>query len=155
MVDFTHHAGVERVGRDGQDGGHEAHDFLMYIAEAGGCCDCGDLTNWKESGCCPAHKPSGPTPTTTVPLPLHRALEIIVYNAFFQLLPCARPPHVLLKQPSRGKERGWRSAGRREVQKVWQEEDSGSLCYEEGLDPRACRKLKALALLELMWQGRA
>lgn len=86
---------VEGRGWDGQDGGHEAHDFLMYIADAGGCCDCGDLTNWKESGCCPAHKPSALTPTTTVPLPLRRALEVIFFNAFIQLLPRAPSLHCL------------------------------------------------------------
>eukprot|EP00873_Tetraselmis_striata_P010026 jgi/Tetstr1/430290/TSEL_020115.t1 len=39
-------------------GGHEDHDYIMYTSDAGGCCDCGDLSSWKASGCCPMHRPS-------------------------------------------------------------------------------------------------
>lgn len=28
----------------------------MYISEAGGCCDCGDIVSWREHGCCPVHR---------------------------------------------------------------------------------------------------
>eukprot|EP00884_Botryococcus_braunii_P015606 jgi/Botrbrau1/2729/Bobra.0164s0009.1 len=67
-------------------GGHEKHDFSMYISESGGCCDCGDPTSWKPSGCCLAHRPSSESPAATVPLPLHRTLELIFHTAFFRLL---------------------------------------------------------------------
>ncbi|KAK9808772.1 hypothetical protein WJX72_003285 [[Myrmecia] bisecta] len=36
-------------------GGHENHDYTMYISESGGCCDCGDPTSWKPEGFCPQH----------------------------------------------------------------------------------------------------
>ena len=31
-------------------GGHEDHDYVMYRSPAGGCCDCGDLSSWREQG---------------------------------------------------------------------------------------------------------
>ena len=40
-----------------QAGGHDKHDYIMYVSPAGGCCDCGDPTAWAEDGCCPAHRP--------------------------------------------------------------------------------------------------
>jgi hypothetical protein len=30
-----------------QAGGHENHDYIMYTSDAGGCCDCGDISSWK------------------------------------------------------------------------------------------------------------
>lgn len=37
-------------------GDHEGHDYRMYISDAGGCCDCGDPTSWRDEGCCPRHR---------------------------------------------------------------------------------------------------
>ncbi|KAK9797835.1 hypothetical protein WJX73_006271 [Symbiochloris irregularis] len=38
-------------------GGHDKHDYIMYLSPAGGCCDCGDPTAWAVEGCCPQHRP--------------------------------------------------------------------------------------------------
>lgn len=37
---------------------HVGHEVYFHHASPGGCCDCGDLEAWKQSGCCSAH--SGP-----------------------------------------------------------------------------------------------
>ncbi|XP_024397713.1 E3 ubiquitin-protein ligase PRT6 isoform X2 [Physcomitrium patens] len=39
-----------------QNGNHWDHDYVMYHSASGGCCDCGDLAAWKESGACAAHQ---------------------------------------------------------------------------------------------------
>jgi hypothetical protein len=31
----------------------------MYTSDAGGCCDCGDMSSWRPQGCCPRHRPPG------------------------------------------------------------------------------------------------
>lgn len=44
-------------------GNHEGHDFVMYMSESGGCCDCGDPGSWKPEGFCPRHQaPSADAP---------------------------------------------------------------------------------------------
>jgi E3 ubiquitin-protein ligase UBR3 len=37
-----------------QHGNHSTHDYSM-IRTGGGCCDCGDITAWKQSGFCSRH----------------------------------------------------------------------------------------------------
>lgn len=45
-------------------GNHLGHDYSM-IHTGGGCCDCGDITAWKEAGFCSNHRGPGQAP----PLP--------------------------------------------------------------------------------------
>ncbi|KAG0593011.1 hypothetical protein KC19_1G298000 [Ceratodon purpureus] len=47
-----------------QNGDHDTHDYSM-IRTGGGCCDCGDVTAWKQSGFCSRHTGPGQVP----PLP--------------------------------------------------------------------------------------
>ncbi|XP_024369767.1 E3 ubiquitin-protein ligase PRT6 isoform X2 [Physcomitrium patens] len=47
-----------------QLGNHSTHDYCM-IRTGGGCCDCGDMTAWKQSGFCSRHCGFG----QAVPLP--------------------------------------------------------------------------------------
>lgn len=37
-----------------QQGNHSTHDYCM-IRTGGGCCDCGDITAWKQTGFCSRH----------------------------------------------------------------------------------------------------
>ena len=39
-----------------QAGDHTGHDYVLYLSEAGGCCDCGDPISLKDSGFCPRHR---------------------------------------------------------------------------------------------------
>ncbi|KAL3679047.1 hypothetical protein R1sor_022003 [Riccia sorocarpa] len=43
-------------------GDHRGHDYSM-IHTFGGCCDCGDVTAWKQSGFCVNHKGPGHVPS--------------------------------------------------------------------------------------------
>lgn len=70
--------------------GHEGHDYVMYISDAGGCCDCGDVASWKPEGSCPAHRPleaDGATPDAPqLPLLDRVVLTTVLGNAFVQLV---------------------------------------------------------------------
>jgi hypothetical protein len=53
-----------------QNGNHATHDYSM-IRTGGGCCDCGDITAWKQSGFCSRH--SGPGQVPALPSSLIQA----------------------------------------------------------------------------------
>lgn len=36
---------------------HTGHEVYFHRTSPGGCCDCGDIEAWAESGCCPDHRP--------------------------------------------------------------------------------------------------
>lgn len=37
-------------------GGHENHDYSIYISDSGGSCDCGMVEAMDSKGFCPAHE---------------------------------------------------------------------------------------------------
>lgn len=62
---------------------HEGHEVYFHHASPGGCCDCGDLEAWKESGCCSAH--SGPDvaqdPTENLPSHMRLPARLVLTEA--------------------------------------------------------------------------
>ena len=69
-----------------QNGNHATHDYSM-IRTGGGCCDCGDITAWKESGFCSRH--CGPGQVAPLPLPIVEAaspvLEALLHHWVYRL----------------------------------------------------------------------
>lgn len=69
-----------------QYGNHATHDYSM-IRTGGGCCDCGDITAWKQSGFCSRH--CGPGQVAPLPLSIITAatpvLEALLLHWVYRL----------------------------------------------------------------------
>ncbi|XP_024387527.1 E3 ubiquitin-protein ligase PRT6 isoform X2 [Physcomitrium patens] len=64
-----------------QNGNHASHDYSM-IRTSGGCCDCGDVTAWKQSGFCSKH--CGPGQVSQLPASLVESATPVLEALLFQ-----------------------------------------------------------------------
>lgn len=57
---------------------HSGHDYNMFRSQAGGACDCGDLTVMNEKGFCPRHGPNRPLKKQEIPSELLLMPDIVL-----------------------------------------------------------------------------
>ncbi|XP_052094995.1 E3 ubiquitin-protein ligase UBR3-like [Mytilus californianus] len=69
-----------------QAGNHEGHDFNMFRSQAGGACDCGDVSVMKKEGFCTRHGPDRQTQNFTPPQDLLVVAEIMMPRIILRLL---------------------------------------------------------------------
>ena len=80
------------------------HDYSLYHSQAGGCCDCGDLTSWTAAGCCPRHRPGEAGAATAAAaaelLPAEAAVARVVAGAALARLQLAVEAVLALHLPA-------------------------------------------------------
>jgi E3 ubiquitin-protein ligase UBR3 len=59
-------------------GDHEGHDFNMFRSQAGGACDCGDVSVMKKEGFCTRHGPDHVRHASKIPVELSCVPEVIL-----------------------------------------------------------------------------
>ncbi|KAL4222682.1 E3 ubiquitin-protein ligase ubr3 [Mactra antiquata] len=69
-----------------QAGNHDKHDFNMFRSQAGGACDCGDVSVMNASGFCPRHGPDRQHTDPQPPSDLLSVAEIVMPRVFLRLL---------------------------------------------------------------------
>ncbi|XP_077978171.1 E3 ubiquitin-protein ligase UBR3-like [Glandiceps talaboti] len=76
-----------------QGGDHSGHDFNMFRSQAGGACDCGDISVMHSAGFCPRHGPEALSRTSQVPNDLLMMAENIVPRLILRFIQHLRDNH--------------------------------------------------------------
>ncbi|XP_071446964.1 E3 ubiquitin-protein ligase Ubr3 isoform X2 [Hetaerina americana] len=69
-----------------QKGNHDGHDFNMFRSQAGGVCDCGDISVMKESGFCELHGPQAQVNKPSAPSNLMCVAEAMMPRIILRLI---------------------------------------------------------------------
>ena len=65
---------------------HVGHDFNMFRSQAGGACDCGDVSVMKPEGFCPRHGPDESKQLLQPPPGLIALAELMMPRLFLRLI---------------------------------------------------------------------
>ncbi|XP_022907951.1 E3 ubiquitin-protein ligase Ubr3 [Onthophagus taurus] len=67
-------------------GNHQRHDFNMFLSQAGGACDCGDISVMKETGFCDRHGPNKTASKGNAPRELMCVAEAMMPRIILRLI---------------------------------------------------------------------
>ena len=67
-------------------GNHEGHDFNMFRSQAGGACDCGDVSVMRSEGFCSRHGPDHVSRSTQIPVELTCVPSAVLPQILFRLV---------------------------------------------------------------------
>ena len=67
-------------------GDHEGHDFNMFKSQAGGACDCGDVSVMRKEGFCTRHGPDHVASSAQIPVELSCVPSVILPHVLFRLV---------------------------------------------------------------------
>ena len=67
-------------------GDHEGHDFNMFKSQAGGACDCGDVSVMRKEGFCTRHGPDHVATSKQIPIELSCVPAVVLPHVLFRVV---------------------------------------------------------------------